>query len=74
MCCINTIILVGVFGIYPRNRCRYFKLDLAAVFFLKYRRQLRRERKLRDRNNPFDYMDDIEIASKLRLLRYLLIE
>ena len=33
------------------NRCRKFKLNMAAVFILMCRRQLRRERQFRDKNN-----------------------
>ena len=56
------------------NRCCKFKLNMAAVFILMCRRQLRRERQFRDRKHPLDYMAKLEIVSKFRLPRHLLME
>ncbi|XP_062572274.1 putative nuclease HARBI1 [Saccostrea cucullata] len=41
----------------------------AAYVFIQRRRRLRRERVLRDYNNPLDYLDDESIVSKYRLTR-----
>lgn len=45
----------------------------AAYAIINHRNLLRKERVFRDRNNPLDYMDDIEIISKFRLPRHLIL-
>jgi hypothetical protein len=45
----------------------------AAFILIQNRRQLRRERVFRDRNNPLDYLDDVDIIDKFRLPRFLIL-
>ena len=47
---------------------------MTAVSILKCRRQFIREKQFRDRNNPLDYMEELEKVSKFRLPRHLQIE
>ena len=50
------------------DTCLKTKLNMATAYILIRNRQLiRRERFFRDRINPLDYMDDVEIVDKFQL-------
>lgn len=69
------IIIRSVLILRQPYTCHKSKLNMAAAFILiQNRRQLRRERVFRDRNNPLDYMDDVDIIDKFRLPRFLILD
>ena len=56
-------------------QCFKDKLNMAALFMvMQNRRALRRQRVFRDRTNPLDYFDDVDIIKRYRLSRPLILQ